>query len=307
MKFVYPIAAIVAMAVQDPPAVDAYMYSNGPMRGKFSVKNAVGRCDPTSSFASSPRGERYRQRQERVNEAFRELQKEMNDSYGGGRRRKGNGSGRRSGDMFMMDMPPGFYQEVDKEAVKKWVDKAFNLASEWNEDFSPTDQDREANKELLDKSRDWVDRLYNAQEEVSAAGTTEADTEVNTGDEAIDKTTTNAEASNQDPQDPKLLKPETPYSENRSNDVMFQIAVDLPGVERSDIDISLQGDFMAIEAERRPNEDGQSGRKYMKKFVFIVEEVDVDQIDATLKNGILVVSAPKKQKEEEQPRKIEIN
>ena len=250
--------------------------------------------------------------------------------------------------MFMMDVPPGaFYQEVDKDQMKKWIGKAFNLASEWNDDFAPSDRDREANKEFLEKSKEWVDRLYEAQEDIDEERSTDKDP---ASSQQQNKDSSNPETTNEwydmakrpdstvgkesgnpgtlegtEESPPVLTKPETPYSENRSDDMMFQVAVDLPGVEREDIDISFKDDFLTIVAERRPSleydegegeEEGRQrrvgqGRKFMKRFVLVEGEVDIDQIDASLKNGILVVSAPKKAKveeeEDEAPRKININ
>lgn len=313
------VAASLAMKV------DAYNMYGGSARfsptsaigGRFS--SSRGRCDPSSNFANSARAERYRQRQQRVDEAFRGLQKELNESFNGNQRRPGGNaslspSSPSSSEIFMIGIPPGSYQEVEKEAVKKWVDKAFNLASEWNDDFAPSDQDREANKEFIEKSKDWIDRLYTVQEEVSEAATEQKK-------QGSDPETTEEwykmakeKDENKYPKDTfksNLENPETPHSENLSNDEIFQVAVDLPGVERQDIDISFQGDYLTITAERRPNEVGQpGGRKFTKKFVLIEDEVEVDQINATLKNGILLVSAPKKtkvEKEEEPSRKIIIN
>mmetsp|Transcript_54296 Transcript_54296/g.131734 ORF Transcript_54296/g.131734 Transcript_54296/m.131734 type:complete len:350 (+) Transcript_54296:444-1493(+) len=348
--YVLPLAA-ATLLVTTTTTVDAYT---------SNMYGGRNRCNPSSNFANSKRAERYQQRQRRVDDAFRELQNEMNESFNNGprRRRRGDRFDRSSPSsrtspfsgpqMFMMDVPPGaFYQEVDKDQMKKWIGKAFNLASEWNDDFAPSDLDKEANMEFLEKSKEWVDRLYDAQEEVSQERTTVKDpaSSQKKKEEFSNPETTNewydmaknpnspvGKKKNADPEtsegadesSPASTKPETPYSENRSDDTMFQVAVDLPGVEREDIDISFKGDFLTIEAERRPtltDDEGEEesrqqrvgqGRKFMKRFVLIEDEVEIDQIDASLKNGILMVSAPKKAKveeeeQEEPPRKININ
>lgn len=262
----------------------------GPNAVRFSVKSVQNSCPPgTDCFnsgesTSQARSERYRQRRERINKAFAEMQEEMRDVQ-----QRNNGRFGRYRE-WPATMGRNF-NEVDKEAVKKWVDRAFDLASEWNKDFTPSPKERESNEEILDETREWVDNLYKQDTEVASAGTDPQ--AVSDGSKQPSEVDTSSEPSPTDE-----MQPEVPYSENRSNNEMFQVAVDLPGVERTDIDIALQGGFLTIEAIRRSSESGQGTRKYMKKFALLEDEVDVNEIEATLENGVLMVTAPKKKKEE---------
>ena len=77
------------------------------------------------------------------------------------------------------------------------------------------------------------------------------------------------------------------------------IEAELPGVEEKDLEITVHGDVLSIKAERRPTE----GRNYLyngrifghfERAIALTEAVDTDQIEATLANGVLHLSLPKK-------------
>ncbi|KAL3912874.1 MAG: hypothetical protein SGARI_000935 [Bacillariaceae sp.] len=279
MKFEAISMVTFLAAVSVPPETQAYnMYSAGPRRNNCRPPSSFNR----DSFSGSPR------RRDRVEEAFRQLENEMN----GGPRR-----GRKSGqfDFMMMDPTTLNFEEIDQEAVKKWVNKAFELASEFNQDFSKNDQERQTNDEVLQKSREWVENMYTTDEEGVDTSSPSA--------EATEGTVDTAASKNQNPNEPEQpSEPEviTPYSENRSDDEMFMVAVDLPGVERSDVDLTLENDFLVVEAERRFEDEGESSapRKYVKKFAVIEDEIEVEEIAAALESGVLTISAPKKKREE---------
>lgn len=262
-----------------------------------------GRFASSSSSRGDGRSERQGRRRDRVNRAFADLQREMREAAAA-QQQQGRRYGRFGAWAGMG--PDNFDEVVDREAVKKWLDRAFDLASEWNQDFAPSPADRDSNGEVLEKSREWVEKMYQQGAEspdgtASAAATAEAGSR----DDADEARASGQGDSEPSPPKPKEPRPESPYSEDRSSDGVFEVAVDLPGVERPDIDIALEGDFLTIEALRRPREEGQVGRKYVKKFELAEVDVDVDEIEATLDSGVLIVKAPKKKKEETK-RKIPI-
>merc|ERR1739845_85934 len=79
---------------------------------------------------------------------------------------------------------PFFYKRnsmVDKETMKKWVERGIDFASDFNNDFASTTQERETNEKILQKSRDWVDRMYNkVTEETTDSTNSEIDSNINT-------------------------------------------------------------------------------------------------------------------------------
>lgn len=303
---------------------NAYMYSSGPINCRPPSASKYRNRD---AFSSSPRSDRYRQRQQRVEEAFRDMQNEMNASRNRKQqRRRGSFPSGQFGFM-MMDPFAVDFQEVDQEAVKKWVDKAFDLASEFNQDFSRSPQEREQNDEFLQKSREWLENsvMYKSNDDPSSVGEENAaaseknDNAVTTSqmqdkiETPVSITDYEEAAINLDEEDSSASKAEepevvTPYSENRSDDEMFQVAVDLPGVDREDVDLTLEQDFLVVQAQRKPREEDvpRTVRNYVKKFAVFEEEIEVDQIEASLNNGVLTVTVPKKKTEEKADTKIKI-
>merc|ERR1719432_214449 len=101
------------------------------------------------------------------------------------------------------------------------------------------------------------------------------------------------------------------YPSNRyqliDNDEKFQLTVDVPGVKEEDIEIKLDDGQLTVAGQRLAvSESSQFTSKFSQSF-YLDPTVDVDNFTATLKNGVLVVSAPKDlSKLEENVRKIPI-
>ena len=84
----------------------------------------------------------------------------------------------------------------------------------------------------------------------------------------------------------------------------YGVTVELPGVEKSDISISVEDGHLIIGGERKSAEL-EEGRKFRRQERFLgkfqrrfalPEEIEVDAIAAELKNGLLEVSIPKGEK-----------
>merc|ERR1711937_1007863 len=82
---------------------------------------------------------------------------------------------------------------------------------------------------------------------------------------------------------------------------------DVPGIKEEDIDIKLDEGQLIVTGQRvAATESSRSTSKFSQSF-YLDPTVDVDNFTATLKNGVLVVSAPKDlSKLEENVRKIPI-
>lgn len=77
----------------------------------------------------------------------------------------------------------------------------------------------------------------------------------------------------------------------------FEVAVDVPGVKASDIDISLERNgqvpILTLSGQRERKQEGyQYSTKFSQSFS-LDDAVDVEKITANLNNGVLVVSGPK--------------
>merc|ERR1719281_566 len=77
------------------------------------------------------------------------------------------------------------------------------------------------------------------------------------------------------------------------NNEKFELTVDVPGVKEEDIDIKLEEGRLTIQGQRMVStESSRFASKFSKAFS-LDQTVDVDKFTATLKNGVLTVSAPK--------------
>ena len=90
----------------------------------------------------------------------------------------------------------------------------------------------------------------------------------------------------------------------------FVIQSDVPGVRPEDVDITIEGDTLAIKAALpEPVEDVEYSLRervsgeYRRTLHFNVP-VQPDAVDATFENGVLTLTVPKA--EEVKPKKIEI-
>merc|ERR1719414_1698437 len=77
------------------------------------------------------------------------------------------------------------------------------------------------------------------------------------------------------------------------NNEKFELTVDVPGVKEEDIDIKLEENLLTVQGQRTASsESSQFTSKFSKTFS-LDQTVDVEKFTASLKNGVLTVSAPK--------------
>ena len=84
-------------------------------------------------------------------------------------------------------------------------------------------------------------------------------------------------------------------------DKEFLVRGELPGVEKDDIDVTIAGDRLMIEAEREFEEVDEKDEFYRHELgygkfmrtLMLPEEVDPKAIHAELKDGILTITLPK--------------
>lgn len=97
----------------------------------------------------------------------------------------------------------------------------------------------------------------------------------------------------------------------QNNDNIVAI-VELPGMRKEDIEISLQDGTLIISGERKEEATQENGatrtERAVGKFrrsITLPTRVDVNKVSATYKDGILTVTLPKA--EEAKPKQIQIN
>lgn len=100
----------------------------------------------------------------------------------------------------------------------------------------------------------------------------------------------------------------------KSNDKEYTLSVDLPGVDKNDIEISLQDGYLTIEATRHSEEKEKESnyvfreKTYgrMSRSFYVGEGIGEDSIKAKYENGILTVVVPKYKEEEKALKRISI-
>lgn len=84
-------------------------------------------------------------------------------------------------------------------------------------------------------------------------------------------------------------------------DKEFLVRGELPGVEKDDVEVTISGTRLMIEAERKFEEVDEKEEFYRHELgygkfmrtIALPEEVDIEKIHAELKDGILEITLPK--------------
>jgi HSP20 family protein len=103
-----------------------------------------------------------------------------------------------------------------------------------------------------------------------------------------------------------------PKVDIHETDNQIEISAEMPGLERKDIDISVEDDVLTIRGEKKIEEDNKdknvqhSERSYgvFLRALQLPSGIDPSSIQATMSNGVLKVTIPKPAKA--QPKKIEV-
>ena len=105
-----------------------------------------------------------------------------------------------------------------------------------------------------------------------------------------------------------VYMPEVDITENGE---VLTLYADLPGTERGDVDLSVENGVLTIDAKpsvRAPEGYTLAGQEWdygtFHRTFQLSDAVDVEKISATVRNGTLTVTIPKR--DEVRTRKIEI-
>lgn len=92
----------------------------------------------------------------------------------------------------------------------------------------------------------------------------------------------------------------------------FQIIVELPGIEVSDVDITVENDVLTLRGERKFAEpqEKETYRRVERLYgafgrrIALPPKCDSTKIDATMRGGLLTIEVPKM--EQARPQRIEV-
>ena len=90
------------------------------------------------------------------------------------------------------------------------------------------------------------------------------------------------------------------------------VSAEMPGVHPEDINIDVTGDALSISGERKPDEVAREARYHRRersygsfsRAVQLPFMVDTNKVEASFKNGVLIITLPRA--EADRPRKITI-
>jgi HSP20 family protein len=116
-----------------------------------------------------------------------------------------------------------------------------------------------------------------------------------------------------------LLAPSTSFFEGWTPPVdifedkdKYILKAELPGMNKEDIDVTLDGTTLTISGERKHQEEKSEGESYraerffgrFQRSVTLPAPVEGDKIEATYKDGVLSITLPKS--EEAKPKQIQV-
>lgn len=113
---------------------------------------------------------------------------------------------------------------------------------------------------------------------------------------------------------PESGKSLVPSLEIHEDENQFTMSIDVPGIDRKDIDISVTGNTLTIKGERneetKKKEKGYfySERRYgsFQRSVQLPSEVESEKILANYKDGVLEVVIPKSEKAKPKQIKVDV-
>ncbi len=93
---------------------------------------------------------------------------------------------------------------------------------------------------------------------------------------------------------------------------VYRISIEVPGMEKDDIDIEVKDNVLTISGEKKEEVKSEDSTFYRRERRFgkfsrsisLPNDINVDGIDAEYKNGVLTLTLPKT--EEAKPKKITV-
>ena len=94
----------------------------------------------------------------------------------------------------------------------------------------------------------------------------------------------------------------------------YKVVAELPGLEQKDVEVRLADNALTISGEKRQeHSEAEGGRTYtersfgrFQRTIPLAAEVDADKVQASFKNGVLTVEAPKNPAARDKTRRIEV-
>ena len=96
------------------------------------------------------------------------------------------------------------------------------------------------------------------------------------------------------------------------DNAQYHVKMNLPGVTKEDVKISMDGNLLTVSGERRKEEEKKDAKYHLiessygtfERAFTLPDNADADSIEAELTDGVLHVSVAKKQKKESKEIKV---
>lgn len=84
----------------------------------------------------------------------------------------------------------------------------------------------------------------------------------------------------------------------------FEVSTEIPGMKIEDVELKIEGETLTIKGERKPEELPEGASFHRREIISgafqrsltLPSKVDPENVSATYKNGILLISLPKEKK-----------
>ncbi len=106
----------------------------------------------------------------------------------------------------------------------------------------------------------------------------------------------------------------SPRLDVSETDTALEVVADLPGLEKKDINVTIEDDLLVIKGERKEEKE-EKGKKFhtierrsgsFYRALRLPMEVESDKIEAAFKEGVLTLKLPKSKKSKKKTAQIEI-
>ncbi len=95
----------------------------------------------------------------------------------------------------------------------------------------------------------------------------------------------------------------------------YELLVDLPGISKEDVKVSIENGYLHIEAEvKRENDEKDKECKYIRreryygqvKRSYYVGDISIDDVKGSFKDGVLNIQIPKELKKVQEKKYLEL-
>jgi HSP20 family protein len=109
-----------------------------------------------------------------------------------------------------------------------------------------------------------------------------------------------------------FLRPSVDISENKKE---YKIRIEIPGVEKEDIQLTLEDDTLIISGEKDIEKEDEEGgyhcveRSYgsFRRLISLPQDADQEKLEAKFRNGVLTVTLPRREGVESSVKRIAVS